>query len=242
MKRVAIVQSNYLPWKGYFDLIASVDQFVVLDNVQYTKRDWRNRNKIKTPGGPKWITVPVKSKGKFEQLISDVEIEGIDWVREHSNALETSYRKTPFFDSVMGVVQPLYDRNHTKLSDLNIELLHTITRLLGIKTEILRASDLPVRSVRSQRLLDICCYLGAGVYLSGPAARSYLDLDLFKSSGLVVEWMQYGDYPEYAQPWGKFIHEVTILDLLFCCGPSSLEKIRMKDISKAGSVSEFSPS
>ena len=222
MKRVAIVQSNYIPWKGYFDMIASVDEFILYDDMQYTKRDWRNRNKIKTPNGLQWLSVPVRVSGKFEQKIRDTEIDGSMWAREHWSALVHNYGRAPFFTQVGPSLQPVYlSRRYQMLSDLNRTLIEYVCGYLGIRTVIKNSWDYNLVEGKSERLADLCVQAGASVYISGPGAKDYLDESVFAARGVSVEWFDYEGYPEYPQLWGPFEHAVTVLDLLFNCGPES---------------------
>lgn len=218
-KIVAVVQSNYIPWKGYFDLIAAVDEFILYDEVQFTKRDWRNRNRIKTPHGTEWLTVPVRTKGRYHQTIREAELEGDAWAANHWKALTLNYAKAPFFEDFAGVLRPLYlQRKYTHLSDLNRTLLEAVCAYLGIQARISWASDYHLLEGRSERLAGICTQAGATEYLSGPAARDYLDLDVFAAQGVAVRWFDYDDYPEYPQLWGEFRHDVSIVDMAFNCG------------------------
>jgi hypothetical protein len=227
-KKVAIVQSNYLPWKGYFDLIDTVDEFVLLDDVQFTKRDWRNRNQIKSPSGLIWLTVPVKSKGRFSQPINETEIDySRNWQIEHWKSIELNYRRAPFFGWVESWLRyPLLSSTFRTVSDLNEALLKLICSKVGVQTTITRSSAYPTAADRSQRLLEICAASGASEYLSGPAAAVYLDTELFETRGIHVNWFSYDRYPEYPQLWGGFVHQVSVLDLLLNCGPSSYKHIK----------------
>ncbi len=218
MKRVAIVQSNYIPWKGYFDLIAAVDEFVLYDDMQFTRRDWRNRNQIKTPQGVAWLTVPVRVKGKYHQTIRETEIDGADWVSQHLRSLELNYRRAPHFDEVFGLVRPVYEKRHSSLSALNRDLLELLCRYLGIPTRLRDSGEFVLADGKSERLADLCRQLGATEYVSGPAARDYLDESAFAALGIDVRWFDYSGYPAYPQLWGEFQHGVTVLDLLFNCG------------------------
>ncbi|MBB5390096.1 MULTISPECIES: WbqC family protein [unclassified Herbaspirillum] len=223
MKRVAIVQSNYIPWKGYFDLISSVDEFVLYDDMQYTRRDWRNRNQIKTPQGVQWLTVPVKVKGKYLQTIRETEIDGNEWAAMHWKSLQQNYSRAPFFSYYANQLEQLYlQRPFVFLSDLNRTLLEWVNTQLGIKTTISSSSDYQLQGDRSEKLLNICLQAGALRYLSGPAAQEYLDENIFREAGVAVDWFSYPSYPTYPQLWGEFTHGVTILDLLFNCGPQSV--------------------
>ncbi len=222
MKKVAILQSNYIPWKGYFDLIASVDEFILYDDMQYTRRDWRNRNKIKTPHGLKWLTVPVKVKGKYSQKIAETEIDGDKWAVSHWNSIVMNYQRSQFFSEISERFAPIYKKSkHNYLSMLNRELIETICQFLGIKTIIRSSSEFNLISGKTERLADLCKQTDATEYVSGPSAKEYLNEDIFNELGIKVGWFEYAGYIEYPQLWGEFSHEVTILDLLFNCGPHS---------------------
>ncbi|MGE8099721.1 WbqC family protein [Pseudomonas fluorescens] len=229
MKKIAIVQSNYIPWKGYFDMIAAVDEFILYDDMQYTRRDWRNRNQIKTPQGLQWLTVPVKVKGKYHQTIFETEIEGTDWAAVHWKSLQQNYRRTPYFDEISAWLEPLYLTPYTRLSDLNRAFLERICLYLGIKTLISSSSDYTLSDGKTERLADLCVQAGATEYISGPAARDYVEADVFSERGVHLSWFDYSGYLEYPQLWGDFSHYVTILDLLFNCGkeaPNYMKFIR----------------
>lgn len=218
MKRIAILQSNYLPWKGYFDLIASVDEFVLYDDMQYTRRDWRNRNRIKTPAGLQWLTVPVRVKGRFEQTIRDTLIDGSDWAGKHWKALSLNYRQAPSFEATAAWLAPLYQRGWTHLSMLNRALIEAVCAQLHIATPLSNSWDYALADDRNERLASICAQAGAQIYVSGPSARTYLDEAAFRRQGIAVEWFDYGPYREYPQLWGAFERQVSIVDLLFNVG------------------------
>ncbi|SFQ49213.1 WbqC-like protein family protein [Variovorax sp. OK605] len=220
MKRIAIVQSNYIPWKGYFDLIAMVDEFVLFDDMQYTRRDWRNRNQIKTPQGVQWLTVPVIVKGKYTQKIKDTEIDGTDWAALHWKAFEQNYRRAPHYDEVAQWLAPLYQSPDlpANLSQLNRRLIEAVCAYLGIHTRITSSSDYTLADGKTERLADICVQAAADEYVSGPAARDYVDETVFAQRGVALRWFDYAGYPAYPQLWGEFTHGVTVLDLLFNCG------------------------
>jgi hypothetical protein len=221
-KKVAIVQSNYIPWKGYFDIIANADEFILYDEVQFTKRDWRNRNKIKTPQDLLWLTVPVLTKSNFLQKISQTKINGNAWKKKHWNALRVNYRKARFFDEISELLEDFYQaREFEFLSDANRHLIDLICDFLDISTRISSSVDLNLPEEKNQRLISICKQVKADVYLSGKRAQGYIDLDAFSNAGISIEWFDYDGYPEYDQLWGDFVHEVSILDLLFNCGKSS---------------------
>ncbi|WP_248918268.1 WbqC family protein [Pseudomonas entomophila] len=217
MKRVAILQSNYIPWKGYFDLIAAVDEFILYDDMQYTKNDWRNRNQIKTPKGVEWLTVPAGQD--IDRRIRDVELRDSRWQVKHWKSLEANYAKAPCFAEIARWLKPLYlEQAHGNLSALNHALLQAVCDYLGITTRISRSWDYQLGEGKTERLVDLCRQAGASEYLSGPAARDYLDERQFDAEGIAVTWFDYRGYPEYPQLWGAFAHGVSILDLLFNCG------------------------
>lgn len=220
VKKVAIVQSNYIPWKGYFDMIASVDEFILYDDMQYTRRDWRNRNQIRTPQGVQWLTIPVRVKGKYLQKIRETEIDGAAWAQEHWRSVEQNYRRAPYFAEVSVWLKPLYlETVHPMLSGLNRCFLEAVCGYLGIRTRITNSWDYELSEGKSERLADLCHAAGGTHYVSGPAARDYIDETVFQKKGLGLEWFDYSGYPEYPQLWGgAFTHGVTVLDLLFNCG------------------------
>lgn len=223
MKKVAILQSNYIPWKGYFDIIGTVDEFILYDDMQYTRRDWRNRNQIKTPQGVQWLTIPVKVKGKYHQAIRETEIDGTDWASTHWKALAANYKKAPCYAEIACLLEPLYlNCRHTHLSALNRQFIETICAYLGITTKITNSWDYQLAEGKSERLAELCRQAGATEYVSGPAAKDYMDESVFAGRGIAVSWFDYAGYPEYPQLWGDFVHGVSIVDLLFNCGKSSL--------------------
>jgi hypothetical protein len=218
-KRIAISQSNYIPWKGYFDTIHAVDEFVLYDDVQYTRRDWRNRNKIKTANGAVWLTIPVQVKGKYLQKIKDTLISDAGWAKTHWRSLEHAYGRAPCFDTLAPEFHELYERlPGDRLSDINRAWIETICRLLGIKTKLSWSGDYHLEEDRNQRLISVCKQAGATDYYSGPAAKDYLDEAAFAKEGIRVHWVDYGGYPEYPQLHPPFDHYVSVLDLLFNVG------------------------
>lgn len=225
-KRIAIVQSNYLPWKGYFDLIASVDEFVLYDEFQYTRRSWRNRNRIKTPQGSKWLTVPVIASPQRGTRISDVRIASGTWACRHLQTLRMAYARAPHFEAVTKMLEEEFSAGSTHLSEINASLIRRICAYLGIPTIIRTHRDYQAVDHRQFRLRDICVQADASVYVSGPAAKCYLDESLMLSAGIDVEWFDYSGYREYPQLWGPFVHEVSIVDLLFSQGPHSADYLK----------------
>jgi hypothetical protein len=228
-KRLAVIQSSYIPWKGYFDLIRAADQFVLLDDVQFTKRDWRSRNRIKTKDGGAWLSIPVQTSGRYLQRIEDVTVSDPAWAVRHWSTIQRSYAQTPFFDAIAPFLEPLYmNPVSNRLSLINRAFLVTICGLLGITTPMEWSSAYRTRAGRNERLVDLCLACGATDYLSGPTAMAYLDEAAFRSVGITVHVANYDGYPEYPQPYPPFEHAVSVLDLLFCTGPKAIEY--MKDV------------
>ena len=225
MKKVTILQSNYIPWKGYFHLINKVDYFVFLDSVQYTNRDWRSRNLIKTPEGLKWLSVP--NNGKRSKTIHDVEIDNsIKWFEKHFKTLECNYKNCDHFNEFYNFLESVFLKNKwDKLSDLNQFLIKEISRFLGINTIFCDSDDFILEEGKNERLIAILNQLQADHYITGNSAKSYLDQKLFEQNGITIEFFNYPDYPMYSQPWGEFHHHVSVLDLLFCEGTNAANHI-----------------
>lgn len=227
MKKVAILQSNYIPWKGYFDMIAAVDEFILYDDMQYTRRDWRNRNQIKTPQGVQWLTVPVLVKGKYYQKIRDTEIDGVDWAALHWKALVQNYKRAPHFETIAAWLEPIYIReSFTHISVLNRRLIEQVCAYLGINTKISNSWDYNLVDGKTERLAELCFHAGGTEYISGPSAKDYIDEHVFSDLSIKLTWFDYAGYHEYPQQWGDFVHGVTILDLLFNCGPDARQFMR----------------
>ena len=225
MKRVAVLQSNYIPWKGYFDIINSVDLFVFYDDLQYTKNDWRNRNKLKTANGASWLTIPVGTN--IRRRICDVELDDPAWQEKHWAALSNCYSGTPHFAQYADFFRDVYrGRRWTNLSALNQFLIRAISRdFLGICTEFEDSRTFAPVGTRQDRLIDLLKKVGASWYLSGPAARDYIDPAAFAEAGIELAWQSYGGYPEYEQRFPPFEHGVSVVDLLFNMGPRAPEYI-----------------
>jgi hypothetical protein len=222
MPGVAIIQPSYIPWKGFFHIIARVDVFIHLDEVQYSVRSWRNRNQIKLPAGGKcWLSVPVLG-GTKQQRICDVRIDdGQPWRRKHLTALRHSYGKEPYFREYFPAIEAIYDEGHDSIADLDIELTEHIARLLGLATRFLRSSSLGVEGQKTERLVQLVERVGGTRYLSGPSAAAYIEPELFAARGIELQYQSYDNYPEYTQVGGTFDHHVTVLDLLFAVGPAA---------------------
>lgn len=219
-----ILQSSYIPWRGYFDLIRQADQFVFLDDVQFTKRDWRSRNRIVGPNGPQWLTIPVATKGRYTQTIAQAQVSDPKWVQTHLKAISHSWARAPYFKTYFPQIQAAYQSlgQETSLSRINIRLTETIVKIIGIDTPLHTSTDLPTAEGASLRLLTICKALAATTYISGPAAKDYLDVELFGDQGVAVDWMTYSEYPAYTQADGAYEPAVSVLDALMWLGADAL--------------------
>jgi hypothetical protein len=222
-KAVAIVQSNYVPWKGYFDLIRAVDEFILFDDMQYTRRDWRNRNRIKTPQGGLWLTIPVESKGKYLQKICETAISDPGWPTQHWKTIGQFYAKAPYFGQYREPLEQLYRGCHAKyLSQVNHLFLTAICQVLGITTRLSWSMDYSAVEGKTERLVSLCKQAGAAKYVSGPAARDYIDPAQFAAAGIELEYFDYSGYPEYHQLYPPFRHDVSIVDLILNEGPNAI--------------------
>ena len=215
MKKIAILQSNYIPWKGYFDMINMVDEFILFDEVQYTKNDWRNRNKIQTKQGVQWLTIPTQQK-KLSQLIKDTKTQDKRWRKKHLATIKQNYSKSPYFKDYIDIFEDLYlNSDEEYLSQINYAFIIAITKILSITTKIRWSSEFDLIEGQTEKLLGICKDTKADIYLSGASAQSYFDEALAKKENIKVEWMNYSDYPMYTQLNPPFEHGVSILDLIF---------------------------
>jgi hypothetical protein len=224
VKKIAIVQSNYIPWKGYFDLINAVDEFILYDDMQFTRRDWRNRNQIKTPRGLEWLTIPVAVKGRYLQKICETHISDPGWGAAHWSTLQHNYAKAPYFSRYREPLEAAYLGNaDLELSKVNHRFISIICGILGIRTRISWSMDYrPLAEAdATRRLADLCRRAGGTHYLSGPAARDYIDPKVFETAGVSLAYFDYSGYPEYPQRFGGFEHAVTVLDLIFNAGPEA---------------------
>jgi hypothetical protein len=221
-KKIAVVQSNYIPWRGYFDLINSVDEFILYDDVQYTRRDWRNRNTIKSAGGLIWLTIPVEVKGKYSQKIKDTVVTDSKWARDHWRSIVHSYSKAKCFSKYCDLFEDLYLRADDKLlSHINYRFIAAICRILGIRTTVSWSMDYDLIGDKTERLVNLCRQAGATRYLSGPTAKAYLEEELFSRQGIEVSYMDYSGYGEYQQLYPPFELHVSIIDLIFNEGPDA---------------------
>lgn len=226
MTRVAIMQPTYLPWLGYFGLMKSVDLFILLDSVQFARRSWQQRNQIKTANGPIWLTVPVLSKGKRDQLISEVEIDrSRDFPQSHQTALEVNYKKAPYFDAHAPQLLSLLGADNRHLADLTIGVIVWLRDALGITTPIRRSSEFEGVGAKAELLASLCDRVGATEYISPPGSKDYLDeSDAFARRGMPLHYFNF-THPEYSQRFGDFLPHMSVIDLLFNCGPESLSLI-----------------
>jgi len=224
-KKIAILQPSYIPWKGVFDLINKVDVFVFYDDVQYTVKDWRNRNKIKTPNGELWLTVPVIHKGRRNQLIKDAEIDNTtNWQLSHYKSIVANYKKAPFFQDFHFLLEEFYLKNKwTFISEFDIYVIKRIAEILGIVVEWYKSSELECDGGKEGgKVIKICEKLNCDYFINGPASRGFMDEELFNNKNIRLDYMDY-DYREYSQLYPPFNHYVSILDLLFNC---SLEDVK----------------
>jgi hypothetical protein len=221
-RSIAIVQSCYVPWKGYFDLIDSVDEFVLFDDRQFTKRDWRNRNRIKTARGTRWLTIPVRVKGRYTQRIDETEVSDLGWGAAHWRSIVDAYSSAPHFEALAGPLGELYaSPSEPLLSAINRRFLEWVCDLLGITTRLTWSTEYQAEGLKTERLVSLCLAAGATRYVSGPAARAYLEESRFADAGIELAYFEYDGYPEYPQLHPPFEHTVSILDVLFHTGPDA---------------------
>jgi len=213
--RVAIHQPQYLPWLGFLDKINSCDIFVILDDVQYKKREFQNRNRIRTPEGAIWVTVPVLTKGRYYQKINEVIIDNSSaWGQEHIRSIESSYRGSRYFDKYFPPLCGILSKKHEELCGLNIEIIRFLMDAFGIKTPLVISSSLGVESSKTRRLIDICRLVGADEYLSGAGGRDYMEEDLFDEAGIRLSYQEF-IHPEYEQKFEGFVSHLSSVDYLF---------------------------
>ena len=214
--KVVILQSNYIPWRGYFDLINSADVFVYYDEVKYTKNDWRNRNKIYPINGEHWLTIPI-SKEAVKLKISEVQIENDSWQELHYKSIKQAYRKAPYFSQIEKLINEVYmERKWFSLSELNKFLIERICDMIGIQTRFIDSKSFDLSSGRVERLISILAELNATQYISGPSAKLYLSKseNLFEENDIELVFKDYSKYQNYKQMREPFNNNVSILDLL----------------------------
>jgi WbqC-like protein len=221
-KSILITQSNYIPWKGYFDNINQVDEFVVYDDMQYTKRDWRNRNQVKTSQGLLWLTIPVEVKGKFFQKINETIVSDKAWGEKHWKTILANYSKAPYFKDYKDIFEKLYrDESLNNITSINVAFIRAINSILNISTKITDSRDFNLVEGKTERLVDICKKCNATDYYTGPAAKDYMDESLFAEHQINVHYFDYSNYPEYPQLFSEFNHYVSVLDLIFNTGENA---------------------
>ena len=213
-KIVTIHQPDFIPWLGFFDRWKNSDVYIVLDDVQFLRRGWHHRDKIKTVNGAAWLTVPVLKKGRYDQLIKETKIDDkAAWRRKHLRAIELSYRKAPNFFSLFEKIKDIYAKNYSFLIDLNMELLNFIAGEFGITTPVIFSSELNVKTTGTQRLVDLVKMVSGSIYLTGSGSKDYLEEPIFNNENLKVAWQEY-EHPVYKQLNGKFIPMLSSLDFL----------------------------
>ena len=218
-KTLIITQSNYIPWKGYFDLLRNADVFVVFDEVQYTKRDWRNRNKLICNNGPKWLSIPVKTKNNFSQKISRTEVLNDNWINDHLNFIENNYRRAKCFDEYFPIIKSIIVESQNKyLSKINVKIIKNLLDLLGISIEIIDSSQLELAEEKNDKLISVCNQLNIKNYITGPSALSYIDEKKFIESNISIRVFEYKNYKQYEQLWNGFDHNVSIIDMFLNLG------------------------
>ena len=223
---IAIHQPQYLPWLGYLDKIDKADVFVILDNVQFKKNEWQNRNRLKTAQGCQWITVPVLYR--FPEKINEVRINNkANWGRKHLQALTTNYSKSTYFDNYKSFFEDIFSCSWDRLVDINIEIIKFLISALDLKTRLVLASDLKLREEPTERLIDICKTLNGNKYLAGKDGNKYMNLELFDREGIEVIFQDF-KHPVYQQLFGDFEPYMSSIDLLFNCGDNSIEILRGK--------------
>ncbi|MBU4185297.1 MAG: WbqC family protein [Proteobacteria bacterium] len=224
--KVGIIQSNYIPWRGYFDIIDDVDLFIFYDDVQYTKNDWRNRNRLKTGNGLMWLTVPVLFKFSDKTLIQDAKISYKNhWLKNHEKSILNSYSKASFFTSYAEDLFSILNNKYVTISELNVDIIKWIMQKLNIKTETIMSSAVTNVGIKTARLINILKEVGATSYLTGPSAKNYHDVEKFQEAGIGLEYKVY-EYKEYPQLYGGFVPQVSVLDLLFNCGENSRKYLK----------------
>jgi len=227
MKTASIMQPTYLPWLGYFDLINRSDIFVFLDTVQLDKRSWQQRNRIKTPNSEIMLTVPVFTKGRFNQEIRDVQIDVSQrFQKKHFNSIQLNYKNSKYYKFYIGELEEIFFSKISRLANLNIKLIKWLSSKIGIKTKFIYSSELDGSGSKTELLINICLEINANHYLSPIGSESYIEKNnLFTSSGIQLSYQNY-QHPTYNQLFGDFIPYLSVIDLLFNEGEKSLEIIK----------------
>lgn len=226
--RCAIMQPNYLPWIGYFNLIYNCDKFVFLDHVHYTKEEWISRNRIKTPNGWTYLTVPIKRKNLLHQPICKAEIDNIkNWRETHWRTIKFNYTKAPYFKKFESTFQEIYQKKWSHISNLNVKLINKILDIFQLKKEIFFSSALNIPGQKTDLVINICKYLKADEYFSPNGAKEYIEEDKFRENNIRLIYQTFSDnHPIYPQLWGNFISHLSIIDLIFNCGKDGFKYIK----------------
>jgi len=221
-KKIAILQSNFLSWRGYFDIINTVDEFIIYDHVQYTKNDWRNRNLIASKTGPQWITIPVKTKGHLtkNRPINETTVIDKKWIKKHLGAFRNNYSKAKYFKNVYTFLEEIYTSasDYTYLSAINKLFIKRICNLINIKTYISSDIDYIIQGDKNTKLINLIKQANGTIYYSGIAAKNYLDEELFNKNNIEIRWIDSTNYPKYKQFCPEYFFNLSIVDLLFMEG------------------------
>jgi len=221
-------QPAYLPWLGYFDKIIRSDIFIFLDSVQFEKNSFTNRNKIKTPQGFNWLTIPVITKGHTNSTLRETRIDNKqNWKRKHLNSIYQNYKKSPRFDKCYSKIEVLYKAEYKFLSDLCWDHLVFWLKEFGLKKKLIRSSELPIDSNKSKLVLDLCVYFKADYYISGSLGKGYLQIEDFQQAGTAIEFQDY-QHPIYPQLYGEFVSNMGIIDFWMNTDQVELIKGRQK--------------
>lgn len=224
MSKVIITQSNYIPWKGYFSAMREATHLVLYDDMQYTKRDWRNRNMLITPNGPKWLSIPIEVKGKYYQKINEARVSDLEWGSKHWNFIKSNYKNSPYFNEYKDYFEDLYLNPPSEfLSEINLAFIKKIIKLLDIDIKIIASKEFELKGDKTEKLVNICKELNADKYYTGPAAKNYMDERLFIRNNIEIEYYNFSGYSEYKQQWNGFDHSVSILDMFFNLGPKTIK-------------------
>jgi hypothetical protein len=220
-RTVVVLQPGYLPWLGFFDQMRRSDVFVYYDDVRFDKHGWRNRNRVKSPAGPQWLTVPVLHHGKGQPLITETLIDArSDWPRKHIGTLRQNYARAPYVKQYLPELEELLNRPWTHIVELDIAVVDLMAGWLKLAPTVVRASALDIGGSQSERLVNFCVHFGAQRYFTGSAARDYLDVEAFERRGIEVVWQEY-QHPVYPQQYGPFVPYLSAIDLLLNCGDDS---------------------
>ena len=225
----SIHQPAYIPWLGYFDKMAKSDVHIFLDDAKYSKNNLFNRNKIKTPRGEAWLTIPVKYKSDLSIYQTEID-NSTGWASSHSKTLKMNYSRAQFFDYFQALLPRFYSNCFKEckyLSDFTIEMNKAISWWLDIETKFVKSSDLKVKGVKNEKLINLCKAVGADTYLSGQGAKAYMDEELFLANNIKVHYQEF-HHPVYKQLWGNFIPNLSIIDFLFNCGAEKFKEINKK--------------